>query len=191
MEIEKCIAFIEEAEKLKSVVRTAWTSSGRRESTAEHSWRLAMLAGIMAANDPGLDMAKVLMLCFIHDMGEIYDGDISAALNPDKEDKYDMEYRAVKKVFSLLPGSGAKKLMDLWLEYNGNSTAEAKLVKALDKAETIIQHNQGSNPPGFDYRFNLQYGKEYFQENDDLKKLRTLIDAKTTRNCVTAGSKTK
>jgi putative hydrolase of HD superfamily len=183
MEIEKYIAFIEEAEKLKSVVRTAWTGSGRRESTAEHSWRLALLAGIMSGEYPGLDVAKVLMMSLIHDIGEIYEGDISAALNPDKESKYDMEYRAAKAVFSILPEPQSKRMMDIWLEYNDNITPEAKLVKALDKAETIIQHNQGSNPENFDYRFNLEYGKEYFENDDTLKRLRALIDEKTGRKC--------
>jgi putative hydrolase of HD superfamily len=183
VEIEKFIAFIEEAEKLKSVVRTAWTSSGRRESTAEHSWRLALLAGIMSGDHPGLDVAKVLMMSLIHDIGEIYEGDISAALNPDKESKHEAEYRAAKAVFSILPETQAQRMMDIWMEYNDNATPEARLVKALDKAETIIQHNQGSNPPDFDYRFNLGYGKEYFEKDDTLKRLRAMIDEKTRGKC--------
>ena len=52
--------------------------------------------------------------------------------------------------------------MDLWKEYNEAVSKEARLVKALDKAETIMQHNQGCNPAGFDYDFNLEYGQEYF-----------------------------
>ncbi len=181
MELNQYIAFIEEAEKLKSVVRTAWTSSGRRESTAEHSWRLALLAGVMTEYYPELDLAKVIMMCLIHDIGEIYEGDISAALNPDKDDKYDMEYKAAHSVFSLLPERQAKQMLDLWQEYNGNTTPEAKLVKALDKAETIIQHNQGDNPADFDYQFNLEYGKEYFKDNKMLELLRVLIDEKTSQ----------
>ncbi len=183
MEIEKYISFIEEAERLKSVIRTAWTGSGRRESTAEHSWRLALFAGIMSNDYPGLDMSKVLMMSLIHDIGEIYEGDISAALNPDKERKYDTECRAAKAVFSILPEPLAQRLMDIWKEYNDNATPEAGMVKALDKAETIIQHNQGNNPPDFDYRFNLEYGREYFEKDDKLKLLRALIDEKTSRKC--------
>ncbi len=179
MELKKYIAFIEEAEKLKSVVRTAWTSNGRRESTAEHSWRLALLAGVMKEYYPELDLSKIIMMCLIHDIGEIYEGDISAALCPDKDDKYEMEYSAAKSVFSLLPERQATKMLDLWLEYNNNTTPEAKLVKALDKAETIIQHNQGDNPLDFDYQFNLGYGKEYFQNHEMLEQLRALIDEKT------------
>lgn len=56
---------------------------------------------------------------------------------------------------------------------------EARFVKALDKAETIIQHSQGRNPAGFDYGFNLEYGKEYFEQDERLEALRSLIDAET------------
>lgn len=182
MEIEKYISFIEEAEKLKSVVRTAWTSSGRRESTAEHSWRLALLVGVMFDNNSELDLSKILIMCLIHDIGEIYEGDISAALSPDKDSKYNTEYHAAKTVFSILPETQAKKMMDIWIEYNNNTTPEAKIVKALDKAETIIQHNQGDNPADFNYQFNLEYGKEYFEYDDTLKMLRSMIDEKTRRN---------
>lgn len=181
MELEKMIAFLEEAEKLKSVVRTAWTSSGRRESTAEHSWRLALFAGVMSDSFPGLDLYKLLMMCLIHDIGEIYDGDVSAATHPDQEAKYRAEHRAAQSVFAMLPEPQAGRMMDLWMEYHRNATPEAKLVKALDKAETILQHNQGRNPAGFDYRFNLEYGKEYFEENETLKLLRSMIDEKTRR----------
>ncbi|WP_326975092.1 HD domain-containing protein [Caproicibacter sp. BJN0012] len=179
MEIKKLISFIEESEKLKSVVRTAWTSEGRRESTAEHSWRLALFAGVLSDSFPELDLSKILMMSLIHDIGEIYEGDISAASCPDKRAKYAAEYQAAQSVFAILPEPQASRLMDIWMEYNDNSTPEAKLVKALDKAETIIQHNQGNNPPDFDYQFNLEYGKEYFQSDDRLKPLRSMIDEKT------------
>jgi putative hydrolases of HD superfamily len=179
IEIKKLISFMEETEKLKSVVRTAWTNSGRRESTAEHSWRLALFAGIMFDYFPELDLSKILIMSLIHDIGEIYEGDISAALYPDKEAKYDTEHQAAQSVFAILPKPQADRLMDIWLEYNNNATPEAKLVKALDKAETIIQHNQGSNPSDFNYQFNLEYGREYFENGEILEMLRSVIDDKT------------
>lgn len=173
--LEKQIMFIKEVEGLKSVLREAWGSSGRRESTAEHSWRLTLLAGLLAPSFE-VDLSKTLMMCLVHDLGELYIGDISAASNPDEGEKHEAEERDVKKVLSLLPESQAEELFKLWGEYNENRTAEAKLVKALDKAETIIQHNQGENPPDFDYEFNLDYGKQYFSENPLLQELRKLLD---------------
>ena len=56
--IEQYLRFIKEAELLKAVTRTAWTHDGRRESTAEHSWRLALFAGLAAGRLPGLNGKK-------------------------------------------------------------------------------------------------------------------------------------
>lgn len=179
--LEKQIEFIKQAEGLKSVVREAWTSTGRRESTAEHSWRLALMAGLIAPSFD-VDFGRTLMMCLIHDLGELYMGDISAVSQPDEDEKHRMEERDVRQVLSVLPDDQKNMLLDLWLEYNDNSTPEARLVKALDKAETIIQHNQGANPADFDYAFNLEYGKQYFADNAMLLQLRGLLDGETGEN---------
>ncbi len=176
--LEKQLDFIKQAERLKSVVREAWASTGRRESTAEHSWRLALLAGLLAPSF-GVDVGKTLMMCLIHDLGELYMGDVSAASHPDEVEKHAAEERDVRRVLSLLPQEQKEALLALWQEYNANTTIEAKLVKALDKAETILQHNQGKNPSDFDYRFNLDYGKPYFSDHPLLLRLREIMDAET------------
>lgn len=177
--LDRYIKFIKETELIKGVLRTAWQSSGRHESTAEHSWRLALFASVMLTEFPKLDSSRVLTMCLIHDLGEIYDGDISAATLPDATAKLTDEYQAVETVCSLLPSELKTKYLQLWQEYAEGETKEALFVKALDKAETIIQHNQGQNPDDFNYRFNLEYGKEYFQGNEILIKLREKIDAET------------
>lgn len=177
-ELTRQLDFIREAERLKSVLREAWTSTGRRESTAEHSWRLAVLAALLAPSFE-VDMEKVLMMCLIHDLGELYVGDVSAASNPDEALKHAQEKRDVERVLSLLPETQGKALLALWQEYNDNSTPEAQLVKALDKAETIIQHNQGENPSDFDYGFNLAYGKQYFTSDPLLSSLRAILNNET------------
>lgn len=185
--LQKYICFIQEAEQLKSVLRTSWTSSGRQESTAEHTWRLTLLASLFLEEYPEFDSRKVLDMCLIHDMGELYGGDISAILNPDPKEKYQEEAEAVNRAFSLLPEYQKAKFLGLWEEYNANETGEARLVKALDKAETIIQHNQGKNPEDFNYQFNLTYGSEYFQYDPMLKELRKLIDD-GTKNHIEGGA---
>lgn len=177
--LEKCLDFVREAEGLKSTLRTAWTESGRQESTAEHSWRLALLAGLCLAKYPELDGTKVLLLCLVHDIGELYDGDISAALGADEEAKHRGEKAAVERAGALLPKDQFDQLLELWSEYNDASTPEARLVKALDKAETILQHSQGKNPPAFDYSFNLTYGKDYFMDGGVLEQMRACLDQRT------------
>ena len=178
--VEQYLAFIKEAEGLKSVLRTSWSSRGRPESTAEHSWRLVLLAALFLKEFPELDASKVLHTALIHDLGELYDGDISAALLPDENAKLDMERKAVHRLFGLLPAEDHDFFLQLWEDYNAAATPEARLVKALDKAETIIQHNQGKNPANFDYAFNLNYGASCFQDSPLLRDLRARLDEETS-----------
>lgn len=181
-DMESYVRFIKEAEGLKSTLRTAWTAEGRRESTAEHSWRLALSAGVLCREFPELDRERVLMMCLVHDLGEIYSGDISAALRPDAAEKLSQERGDMQRISGFLPeGGSGGEVMGLWEEYSRGETAEARFVKALDKAETIIQHSQGKNPSGFDYEFNLGYGRGYFAGDSRLELLRHLIDAETRR----------
>lgn len=175
---ERYLRFIREAERLKNVLRTAYTSAGRHESTAEHSWRLALLALAMLAERPDLDAQRVVAMCLVHDLGEAFEGDIPAVEATDPARKAATERRAVERLTGLLPAEAGARLEALWEEYEACLTPEARWVKALDKAETIIQHNQGANPAGFDYAFNLTYGSEYF-DSDELQRLRRRLDETT------------
>lgn len=179
MEIRKYLNFIKEVEGLKSVTRTSWMQSGRQESTAEHSWRLALFVSITAKQFPELDYEKVLFMSLIHDLGERYSGDQSAVLLPDKQEKTRVEKAAIEKLARFLPSEAGQQIIDVWKEYEEGVTKEAVFVKALDKAETIIQHNQGQNPSDFNYEFNLTYGLEYFEEGAFLKGLRAELDRET------------
>lgn len=183
------LAFIKELEQLKNVTRTAWTSDGHRESTAEHTWRVALFAGLMLSEFPGLNGEKVLLMALIHDIGEIYDGDICAAELPDSAEKYKEEAAAVQRAVRFLEEPLRTRITELWEEYEKGETEEARLVKALDKAETIIQHNQGKNPADFDYEFNLDYGKSLFTGPEILQDLRARIDAETQQRIQKRDSK--
>ena len=173
--------FIKEVEGLKSTLRTAWTVSGRQESTAEHSWRLALGAAVLCHEFPELDREKVMLMCLVHDLGELYSGDVSAALRPDAGKKHDQEQRDVERAAASLPKACAEEIRSLCEEYNRAGTPEARFVKAMDKAETILQHSQGKNPPDFDYGFNLSYGREYFGQDGRLEELRELVDRETEK----------
>lgn len=181
--LKNIITFIQELELLKDTLRTAYTSKQRQESTAEHSFRLAMFAIALEDEFPDCNIEKVLKLCLVHDLGEIYEGDIPAIVDVDKEIKLKIEREAIRKLESLLPPNRSTSLIALWEEYNACETKESKLVKALDKIETIIQHNQGDNPDDFDYAFNLEYGKEYCGFDDTIKALREIVDSDTLENC--------
>lgn len=176
--LERYLRFIRETERLKDTLRTAYTTQGRTESTAEHSWRLALLAWTLNDERPDLDLPRVLGMCLIHDLGEVDEGDIPAVAQAAHPHKAASERRTVERLTALLPDGCGERLRALWEEYEEGLTPEARWVKALDKAETIIQHNQGANPADFDYAFNLRYGSEYFV-GEPLETLRRLLDAET------------
>ncbi|MGE5702046.1 MAG: HD domain-containing protein [Clostridia bacterium] len=180
-ERSRLLSFMRELERLKENCRTAWTSSGKRESIAEHSWRLAMFAFILEDYFPKLDFYKVVQLSLVHDLGEAFEGDVSATIAVNREEKAQTEEAALLRLSSLLPDNSRQKLLALWAEYNSGESKEARLVKALDKMETIIQHNQGKNPADFDYGFNLQYGKELAQFHPLLALLREQVDNETRK----------
>ncbi|WP_347551092.1 HD domain-containing protein [Pseudalkalibacillus hwajinpoensis] len=181
MNAEKMIIFVKELERLKETRRTAYMKSGRNESVAEHSWRLALFALTLSKELPELDMYKVLSMCLVHDLGEAYDGDISATIQVNQQEKVRKEEAAVERLTEVLPDNMSHLILNLCREYNLGETNEAKLVKALDKMETIIQHTQGTNPPGFDYTFNLTYGREYVDYHPVLKSIRQAIDDETKK----------
>lgn len=180
-DIEGRLAFIQGAEQLKNVLRSAYTSNGSQESTAEHTWRLCLLAMTFADQVPGVDVERVLKLCIIHDLGEAIGGDIPAVLQAQVPDKADRERRDLLELMRPLPAALREEFLGLWEEYEAAATREARLVKGLDKLETIIQHNQGANPPDFDYAYNLEYGSRHTSTEPLLTALRRLVDTDTRR----------
>lgn len=178
------LAFLREAEKLKDVLRSGHTSSGRAESTAEHSWRLCLMAMAFEEELAGLDLLRVLKLCVVHDLGEAIHGDIPAVsqgAHPDKSERERLDLLALMAPLAEGGGTLRSELLALWDEYEAATSPEAKAVKALDKLETILQHNQGANPEDFDYAFNLGYGRKHTGTAPLFSTLRALLDDETRR----------
>jgi putative hydrolases of HD superfamily len=178
--LDGTLRFLRSAERLKIMTRTAWTSQGKRESVAEHTWRLSLMALVLEDELEGVNMARLLKLCIVHDLGEAIGGDISAVLQPE-EGKAEAERRDLLELLRPLPPSVREKITALWDEYEAAATPEARVGKALDKLETILQHNQGQNPPDFDYAFNLGYGRAYTEDPPVVKALRAILDGETRR----------
>ncbi|HYY29266.1 MAG TPA: HD domain-containing protein [Chthoniobacterales bacterium] len=185
MDISQRLKFIREAERLKNVLRRAHTSEGRQESTAEHTWRLCLLAMVFEDQLPGLDFAKVLKMCVVHDLGEAIHGDVPAVMQKASDDKSQRERRDLLTLVEGLSPELCNEFLSLWDEYETATSAEAVAVKALDKLETLIQHNQGINPPhSVDYVFNLTYGRKYTDALPLFAEIRRLIDLDTQRKAV-------
>ncbi|HYW13465.1 MAG TPA: HD domain-containing protein [Longimicrobium sp.] len=180
-EINGVLEFLRAAEQLKNTHRSAWTSGGQPESVAEHTWRLCLMALLLKDSFSGVDFARLVQICIIHDLGEAIGGDIPAIHQVPGESKAAQERADLLQLLAPLPERMRAEITGLWDEYEAARSPEAKLAKALDKLETIMQHNQGSNPPDFDYGFNLDYGKRYTTGHPLIETLRALLDADTAR----------
>lgn len=178
-ELAGILAFLREAERLKNVLRTSWTSGGQQESTASHTWRLCLMALVLADYFPGIDLGRLLKLCIVHDLGEAISGDIPAIHQDVNAPKADRERADLLTLIAPLPTAIQATVVALWDEYEAAATPEAKIAKALDKLETIMQHNQGANPPDFDYAFNLEYGKKFTDAVPLAALLRVVLDEET------------
>lgn len=186
-ELTSILTFLREAERLKNVLRTSWTSGGQQESTASHTWRLCLMALVLADYFPGVDRTRLLDLCIVHDLGEAIHGDIPAIHQDANAPKADRERADLLTLVAPLPTPIQEKLVALWDEYEAAATPEAKVAKALDKLETIMQHNQGANPPDFDYAFNLDYGKKFTDGVPLAAMLRTVLDEETAQKAARQG----
>lgn len=173
------LLFLKEAENLKNVIRSSHTSNGRDESTAEHTWRLALLALVFEDELKYLDFSKVLKMCLVHDLGETINGDVPATEKQNHPNKDIQERNDLLLLTQSLDEPLRSSLLGLWEEYEAGHTEEAIAVKALDKLETILQHNQGVNPDDFDYEFNLTYGEKYTDKHPLFKSIRTILNAET------------
>jgi len=173
--------FLRAAEALKHTTRVAWTSTGQQESVAEHTWRLCLMALVLAPRFPGVDVGKLLRICIVHDLGEAIGGDISAKLQVAMPNKAEQERRDLLQLTEPLPAHTRAEIVALWDEYEQAASLEARLAKGLDKLETILQHNQGAMPDDFDFRFNLQYGAKYTTDDPILRTIRAVLDEETER----------
>lgn len=174
--------FVRAAERLKDTLRSGFTAEGRTESVADHTWRLTLLAMSLFDLLPNVDPLRLLKICILHDLGEAVHGDIPAPLQDPENSKAHDEREDFHSLISSLPHELRTEYLALWDEYENASSSEGRVAKALDKLETILQHNQGKNPKDFDYAYNLQYGRTQTDAVPLAATLRELLDAETAWN---------
>ena len=174
------ISFLTKSEKLKCITRHSWTSSGRHESVAEHSWRLSLMAMLCADEFEGIDKEKLLKLCIIHDLGEAITGDIPAFYKTEGNEKTETD--AFLSLISELPRPQRDELAELYDEIERRETPEAKLFKALDNLEAVLSHNEAPLSTWIDLEFteNLRYGEENVKFSPWLTELKRQLNADST-----------
>lgn len=163
------------AERLKDTPRHCTTTRRRTESVAEHSWRISLMAMLLRHEFPDADMDKVVNMCLIHDLGECFTGDIPTFLKTDAD--RDTEDTLLSRWVTSLPPEISADLSALYAEMEAQTSAEAKIYKALDKLEALIQHNESPLDTWAEneYALNKTYAFDAVQFSDWLTALREEI----------------
>ena len=179
------------AEKLKCNTRHCVTSTGRPESVAEHSWRLALMAMLLTGEFPELDLNRVIRMCLIHDLGEAFTGDIPTFVKTDADSR--REDDLFDRWIQTLPADVRGEWESLLEEMNAQKTGEAKLYKALDRLEAVIQHNESDIDTWLPLEYSLQltYGAENVRFSPYLRELKQEIDQWTREKIAASEQKTQ
>ena len=175
MNAREYLEILHVAERLKDTPRHCTTTKGRTESVAEHSWRMSLMASLLRHEFPDLDMDKVVNMCLIHDLGECFTGDIPTFVKTDADRAAEDEL--LDQWVKSLPDELSADIAALYDEMNAQETAEAKVYKALDKLEALIQHNESplSTWSENEYELNKTYAFDTVSFSDWLTELRKAI----------------
>jgi putative hydrolase of HD superfamily len=141
--LQQQIDFLVEIDKLKHVLRQTWLlDQSRYENDAEHSWHIAVAAILFLeyADDPKVDVLRVIKMLLVHDLVEIDAGDTYAYDQKACLDQAEREQKAAERVFGLLPPDQAAEFRGLWEEFEARQTPEARYATALDRFQPLL-HN--------------------------------------------------
>ena len=140
--LEQQIAFLNEADKLKSVTRgTLLCDASRAENSAEHSWHLTLYALVLADQaGPDVDITRVIKMLILHDLVEIDAGDNQIFGSYDTADMEAQEQLAADRIFGLLPNDLRDDLRATWEEFEANETPTARFAKSLDRFQPPMQN---------------------------------------------------
>ncbi|MCT4617657.1 MAG: HD domain-containing protein [Candidatus Gracilibacteria bacterium] len=144
--LREILLFLNKAEKLKTIKRqVAVSDNSRKESPAEHSWRMALMAMILHRElELDLDLLKAMKIIIVHDIIEAIADDVWILDKNDekaKQNKQEKEYKAADEIFGMLPNGLGDEFKTFWYEFEDSASKEARFAKAIDKIEVIIQRN--------------------------------------------------
>ena len=162
--LKKQLDFALEIDKEKNIFRqTHLSGHGRNENDAEHAWHMAVMAYLLReyANEE-VDIAKVMLMCLIHDIVEIEAGDTYTYDEEAKKTQKSREDAAKEKIYSLLPKDQKRELIALFDEFEAYETAEAKFAHAMDNLQPLILNNSndGGDWKGHDVSAEQVYGRQ-------------------------------
>lgn len=141
--LRKQLEFALEIDKEKNIFRqTHLSGKGRNENDAEHAWHMAIMAYVLReyANEE-VDIAKVMLMCLIHDIVEIDAGDTYAYDPEGLATQKAREDAAKERIYSLLPEDQKEELIALFDEFEAYESPEAKFARAMDNLQPLILNN--------------------------------------------------
>ena len=192
-QISSILKVLQLAERLKFELRHSYLSSGRQESVAEHSWRMALMAVLI---EPLLktpvDTARLLKMIIIHDLVEAEARDVSAldvlrdpSLRLQKEER---ERAAIENIRGALKETNGQEIYDLFYEFEHKQTYEARVANALDKLEVQLQHNHADLATWEEIEYDMSYMMDRHVVFDaTLKELKDQIEAEAEEKMKAAG----
>jgi putative hydrolase of HD superfamily len=160
------------AERLKFELRHCYTSSGRQESVAVHTWRMSLMAVLIEPllKQP-VDTARLLKMIILHDLVEAEARDISALdvlRNPEiKMQKIENEKKAIENIRSALKETNGQEIYDLFYEFENKASYESKVANALDKLEVQLQHNHATFSTWEEIEYDMCYMMDKYVEFDE------------------------
>ena len=159
--LKQQLDFILEIDKEKNILRqTHLSGHGRRENDAEHAWHMAIMAYLLKeySNEP-VDIAKVMIMCLIHDIVEIDAGDTYAYDTEGLKTQKAREDAAKERIFSLLPNVQKEELTALFDEFEESKTAESRFAHAMDNLQPLLLNNSNG---GADWREHEVYASQVY-----------------------------
>ena len=147
--LNKQLGFALEIDKEKNILRQTYLSgNGRRENDAEHAWHMAVMSYLLKEySNEEIDIARVMIMCLIHDIVEIDAGDTFAYDDKGKESQREREEKAADRIFGLLPDDQRDELRAVFEEFEAQETPEAKFARAMDNVQPLMLNdsNDGSS----------------------------------------------
>ncbi|MBP3337891.1 MAG: HD domain-containing protein [Lachnospiraceae bacterium] len=181
MEARKLIEALSVAERLKDATRHCYTKNGRHESVAEHSWMMTLMAFFIKDEFPEVDMDKVIKMCIIHDLGEAFTGDVPTFEKTKENEKF--EEKLLFEWIDTLPENYKLEMTALYDEMSKRETVEAKVYKAIDGLEALVQHNISDISTWIpkEYELNKTYADDKVAFSEYLMELREEIRKDTLK----------
>lgn len=172
--MDKQLAFLMEIDKVKNIFRQTWLADGsRKENDAEHSWHLAVAAFLLKEYAPReTDLLKVILMVLIHDLVEIDAGDTYAYDAKGAETKRAREEKAADRIFGILPEDQGRYFRELWEEFEGYESAEAKYAHLLDNFQPLLLNHESG---GLSWREHDVKKSQIYKRNERIEETSTQV----------------